>query len=458
MHTFPLRRSSLGLFLIFFIFACQKRQEKSSASPVPADIQAARNYFDNTVLSSVHPPITANYRARLTKTIRWDLAQMTTVSGQTAVVAPVQFAGNTYVSSDLAPGAAFNLGSITRLLIFRDSNSVFHYDLLTYLPDSNAITTQSFNSGLLLYEDWRGNSILTPRRFARKTIALSSFGDKQTDVIQSIQVCNTIDGYNYAPDDPAGGVTTWSETSCNTYGLPATTTGPAIGPGSLPGILGPKPIPLTIQLSPPGNPIGNIADYLKCFTPGDGNGHQFTVTLAVEQPVEGSRQPWTFTQGGISGSAATGNPFSVGHTWLIFSENTGYGIITRNVGFYPQSFVSPLAPSAQSILGDDEGADYDIALTMTVNSNQFFNMLAYVSQGNNAGYLYNLNSNNCSTFALGALSAGGEAIASTVGTWVPNGQGLDPGDLGEDIRNMSLSSNMTRSTVSNYHPNMGSCN
>ena len=148
----------------------------------------------------------------------------------------------------------------------------------------------------------------------------------------------------------------------------------------------------------------------------------------------------------------------MGHTWLIFSENTGYGIITRNVGFYPQSFVSPLAPSAQSILGDDEGADYDIALTMTVNSTQFFNMLAYVSQGNNAGYLYNLNSNNCSTFALGALSAGGEAIASTIGTWVPNGQGLDPGDLGEDIRNMSLSSNMTRSTVSNYHPNMGSCN
>jgi len=458
MRTIPLHRTIPVLLLIILFSACQKRQDKSPASPLPAEIQSARIFFANTVLSSALPPATANYRARLTKTIRWDLAQTTLLSGQTTVIAPVQFTGPIYITSDLSPSTAFDLGSLTRLVISCDSNNVFRYGLLTYIPDSTAITSQSFNSGILLYEDWQGHSLSAPRRFARRTTSLATADNKQVDVVQNIQVCNTIDGYNYAPDDPAGGTTTWSETSCNTYSLPATTTGPTLGPGSLPGILGPKPIPLTIQLSPPVSPIGNIIDYFKCFTPGDGSGHNFTVTLAVEQPVQGSRQPWTFTQGGVSGSPATGNPFMVGHTWLIFTESTAYGTITRNVGFYPQSFVSPLAPSAPGILGDDEGADYDIALTMTVNSDQFFNMMAYVGQGNSAGYQYNLNSNNCSTFALDALATGGEALPSTIGTWMPNGQGLNPGDLGEDIRNMSLSGNMTRSTVSNFHPNTGNCN
>ena len=71
--------------------------------------------------------------------------------------------------------------------------------------------------------------------------------------------------------------------------------------------------------------------------------------------------------------------------------------------------------------------------------------------------MYNLNSNNCTTFALDAMDAGGVSIPSTVGTWAFNGQGLDPGDLGEDIRGMQLGSNMTRSTVGSGHPNVGTC-
>jgi len=154
------------------------------------------------------------------------------LSGQTTVIAHVEFAGDTYISSDLARGTTFELGSLTRLPISRDSNNVFHYGLLTYIPDSNAIVTQSYTSGIQLYEDWQGNSISAPRHFARRALSLAASGDKRVDIIQDIQVCNTIDGYNYAPDDPAGGATTWSETSCNTYNLPAMTTGPTIGPAA----------------------------------------------------------------------------------------------------------------------------------------------------------------------------------------------------------------------------------
>jgi len=330
MHTFSFHRTCPGLLIIVLLFACRKGRENNSTSPLPPDILSARNFFVDTVLSSSQPPTAANYRARLTKTVRWDLARTSSLSGQTTVIAPVQFAGDTYISSDLAQGTTFELGSLTRLLISRDSNNAFHYGLLTYIPDSNAIVTQSYTSGIQLYEDWQGNSTSAPRHFARRALSLAASGDKRVDIIQDIQVCNTIDGYNYAPDDPAGGATTWSETSCNTYNLPAMTTGPTIGPGSLPGIFGPKPIPLTIQITPPVNPIGNVADYFKCFSNYGGSDHTYTVTVCVDQPEPDSRTPWTFTSSGASGTTAVGNPFNTGHTFLILTEK-----------FSDRSIVSP---------------------------------------------------------------------------------------------------------------------
>lgn len=458
MRTIPLHRTIPVLLLIILFSACQKRQDKSPASPLPAEIQSARIFFANTVLSSALPPATANYRARLNKTIRWDLAQTTLLSGQTTVIAPVQFTGPIYITSDLSPSTAFDLGSLTRLVISRDSNNVFHYGLLTYIPDSNAITTQSFNSGIILYEDWQGHSLSAPCRFVRRAVTLDNADNKQVDVIQTIQVCNTIDGYNYAPDDPAGGTTTWSETSCNTYNLPATTTGPTLGPGSLPGILGPKPIPLTIQVSPPTSPIGSITDYLKCFSNYGGSDHTYTVTVCVDQPVPGSRTPWTFTSVGTSSTTAVGNPFNTGHTFLVLAETFSDHSVVRNVGFYPQTIVTPLTPGAQGQLNDDEGHDYNISLTISVDNGQFFNILNYVGLGNNPGLMYNLNNDNCTTFDLSALAAAGINLPSTKSSWLGDGYGNDPGDLGEDIRNMSLAPNMVRNTVSNPHPNQSSCN
>jgi len=55
------------------------------------------------------------------------------------------------------------------------------------------------------------------------------------------------------------------------------------------------------------------------------------------------------------------------------------------------------------------------------------------------------------------LQAGFVNISSRIGSWT-SGSGYDPGDLGEDIRNMPLSSNMSRNTVENPHPNVGNCN
>jgi hypothetical protein len=160
---------------------------------------------------------------------------------------------------------------------------------------------------------------------------------------------------------------------------------------------------------------------------------------------------------GATGSSAGANPANVGHTFLIFSQNTGGGIVTRNVGFYPSTSVSPTSPSSQGQLNDDEGHNYDISLTVAVSNSQFFNMLNFIASGNGAGYMYNLNTNNCTTFALNTLSKGDIILPRTTGSWV-DGSGNDPGDLGEDIRSVNLSSNMSRNTLDAAHPNTGNCN
>jgi hypothetical protein len=148
---------------------------------------------------------------------------------------------------------------------------------------------------------------------------------------------------------------------------------------------------------------------------------------------------------------------NVGHTFLIFTENIGGSTITRNVGFYPATNVSPFTTSvAQGALNNDESHGYNISASFTVNNTMFFNMLAFVSQGNTSGYNYNLSTNNCTSFAINALAAGHIYLPSTIGYWY-DGVGNDPGDLGEDIRN-SNAPGIIKSTVFSSHPNVGTCN
>ena len=128
----------------------------------------------------------------------------------------------------------------------------------------------------------------------------------------------------------------------------------------------------------------------------------------------------------------------------------------RNVGFYPSGDVTPLSVESQGQLNNDANHEFNISLNVSVTSSQFAQVLNFIAQGNSPGYMYNLNSNNCSTFAMNALGSAGILVPRTNGSWL-NGGGLNPGDLGEDIREMELAANMTRTTMSGTHPNLGSC-
>jgi hypothetical protein len=197
------------------------------------------------------------------------------------------------------------------------------------------------------------------------------------------------------------------------------------------------------------NVIGNIRDYLKCFDNIAGQGYSYSVKLCVDQPNPGQRDPWGFT------SQNGGNPINVGHTFLVFTETKPDGsTITRNVGFYPSQAVYPGSQSANGELDNNSAHGYNISLDISVDNSSFTTMLNSVM--NRADVTYNLSSNNCTTFALNTLSAAGINISATTGSWA-GGSGKNPGDLGEDLRGMSLASNMAINTSGAAHPDSGTC-
>ena len=201
------------------------------------------------------------------------------------------------------------------------------------------------------------------------------------------------------------------------------------------------------------NKIGSIKDYFKCFDNNPAQDHQYEVMLCVSQPEPGTREPWEFSQ---KHASEAGNLVFVGHVFLVMKEKTSGKTLIRNIGFYPEGNVWPYSPAVQGCLNNDSYTDYNIALNIKVNSHQFNQILDYLSKGNNKGYQYNLNSNNCTSFALDALQEGGINLPHTVGKW-HHGSGLNPGDLGQDLRNMKLSSNMKLVTVYQAHGNQGNC-
>ena len=196
--------------------------------------------------------------------------------------------------------------------------------------------------------------------------------------------------------------------------------------------------------------IANIKDYLRCFDNNPSDDHTYELMVCVAQPEPGTRKPW-----GI-GERGSGNPVDVGHAFLVAKETTPNKTVVRNIGFYPISMVWPYSPSAQGMLNNDSYHDFNIALSITTTSHQFTQVLSYLLKGNDKGYQYNLNNNNCTDFILNALLEGNIILPRTIGTW-HHGKGLNPGDLGEDIRKLPLSPNMKRITSYCSHPNQGSC-
>jgi hypothetical protein len=455
-----MKKILLVLLPVCFI-ACQK---KIAGTSQPNPVIGEAHTFFNRVLSQKLPANSANFRANQVRVADWDEAKVLSLSVGMAVVVPVQFDRKFYLHTDLADPYLLDISQVTKLVFYRDASG-FRYEVLTFVPDSTAITDGMIFTGILLSEDWSGNSLMGPERIGgpermgeAATVSGGSARSVMTDDF-AVSVCTAIEGYNYAVGDEENGES-WEETTCTMYGLGSSGAGSSSGlSGSdysdVGGGVGGAAV--IVRVAPPNTHIANVAAYFSCFTNVGGSDHTYTVTLAVDQPVPGTRETWTVTSGGPSGSSEASNVFNVGHTFLIFTESYGNTTITRNIGFYPSIIVSPGSPSSPGEFSDDETHPYNIGGSYTVTNAQFYEMLNFIISVNNSSYLYNLNSNNCSTFAINTFAQAGINLPRTIGTW-PKGSGNDPGDLGEDIEAGNIQNMKVNTAPAANHINVGQCN
>jgi hypothetical protein len=443
------------VFLLLLSTGCNKHSAIAFIDKT-ALIREAQKVVDS--ISTTGYPV--NERAAQPKRVRWDLAQLVPIGHNIGISAPIIFDNAILMKAGFSGNYLFHLNYLTRLLFYKDSSGNNITLVVTAFPDSNYFKdpTRPF-TGIKFVEDWLGHPIekllYTPDGHIKRYTPTT----KQPDALEVIETCYEITGYNYSPDlpdepyywsEPAGCSTNYIDDGSGNgdIGANGSSGGGAAGAGTA-----------LVTVLPGNSVIKNIQQYLQCFTNVGGTDHTYTVSVCVDQPDPGTRTPWTTSGSGSSGSSAGDNLFNVGHTFLMLTETYGSNTITRNVGFYPAGDVSPLEPSSQGTLNDDETHGYNISGSFTVSSAQFFNVLNFVSQGNTPGYLYNLNTNNCTTFVINAMAQVGISLPRTTGTWL-DGAGNDPGDLGEDLRTGNtpgMTLNTSGGTTSS-HLNAGQCN
>jgi hypothetical protein len=458
---------------------CSKNTGTFNENFQPALITQARNYFLQHIETAVPVNTAANPRNTRTK-VRpaavWDAAYTIPFRNGEAVVVPLHYPKEQFLKTNVGGNNSFKLDDAATLLLYRDSVTAWHAELVTALPDTAFLKSPYTGrfSGIILVDDWWGNPLHKFRfdpsgnirqpgsRPGTAATPLSSPGHAADVSNAWEEQCYFMDGYNYSSGDPEGYY--WSEfLGCNYTQVDGGAGGYSGYSGPALKLLGggvgpPKTIPLHQRdmSAPPTNPIADVRDYFKCFQ--NVPGATYEATICVNQPAPGTRTPWVFALN--TGSSGGTSPVNVGHTFLVLKETLpGSDIpIVRNVGFYPAIKTTPFDDGGvQGVLNNDDGHEYDISGGFTVTSGDlFFNILSYVMTGNDIGYQYNINSNNCTTFAIDALAAGHIYVPSTTGYWV-GGLGNDPGDLGEDLRNSTITG-MTRGTGDLSHPNSGYCN
>jgi len=461
--------ASASILLLVLLLSCKKEINNSTAEGNRL-IEAAKQFYQNqhAQTSFQNQRVLADPFLTVAKKPKWERATVKDLSFGQAVVVPVEYENHFYFRTSFGGAHLFPADLHTVYLIYADSVGNQQGLEINSFPDSNAYVQGRGFSGIRCVRTWKGSFFDgylyegsdLPGRIREPALSNS--------VERGFDVCFSSFGYNYSPADPENGYAWEMPVGCVTLAQDGSGSGAADGwqpyvtaddYSSAAGNADDSPddipyIDLFTMIVPSGNNIiGNILDYNKCFNNIAGNGHHYSVTICVEQPISGSREPWGFTRKIVGESADLVNG---GHTFLILSETSSNGTITRNVGFYPNTGASPIAPIDQGRLNNDEGHDYNISLTIDLDNSQFTMMLDFIAHGNDNGYNYDLNSNNCSSFAISALRRAGLRIPFTAGVW-PNGGGFNPGDLGEDIRTMELRPGMSRSIDEQPHPNSGIC-
>lgn len=196
-------------------------------------------------------------------------------------------------------------------------------------------------------------------------------------------------------------------------------------------------------------------DIINCFNTASNDSGTHSITLYVDQPVANSNS--TYTINGID--------VEVGHSFVSIQQILNGVTNIKTFGLYPSEGVSPDNPSSTPIFFDDGGHNFDVSITIQVSPATFDNVIYYITHINQyiGNYNYNLNSFNCSDFALNVFNISGAGVPDTTGTWSLMGEtlgsGTNPGNLGQDIRHLNpLPPNSVRNTIGGTATNTNPCN
>src|SRR3984957_9839747 len=147
-----MKRTFLFLLLLCFI-GCQKKIT-STSQPNPLIIQA-QNFFSG-ILTQKSLPNSDNFRANQVRDAQWDQAEVKNLSIGPVVEVPIHFEKKLYINTGLVRSYFLDISQLTKLVLYRNSSG-FHYQVLTFIPDSNAIVKAGVFTGIILSEDWSGN-------------------------------------------------------------------------------------------------------------------------------------------------------------------------------------------------------------------------------------------------------------------------------------------------------------
>ncbi|GAB1856944.1 hypothetical protein MHTCC0001_17800 [Flavobacteriaceae bacterium MHTCC 0001] len=182
--------------------------------------------------------------------------------------------------------------------------------------------------------------------------------------------------------------------------------------------------------------IKDIKKELKCFD----KSKQAKLTIYVEQAVKNSREVTA----------------ALGHTFIGIEQSE----IRRNLGFYPDNGgAANLLANQDSEIHDNSGSPYHVSITVNISSSQLSSIIAYIEKYPEK---YDLNNYNCSDFGIEIAKRGGLILPKTIGEKKQFGitlfKGRNPGDLGEDIRKLTLTNGATRNLTGGKAPSKsGTC-
>lgn len=453
---------SIVLLSLSLLLSCQKNEVSTKDNSPDLTITSqvltidiAKTWFQ----SSVKPKFSKNARidGAANKEVIWDLAVTRQTEVGQVVIVPIKYVNQIPIISFGAkpekPTEDQDNNFTSRLVVWKSGQGAFEYRIHQVIPDKeylrrNKKAVKNNVSGIVLVTDFDGSFIDGYKLLEGKIVGKlsSSTQNGRTANCDAIyidyysRVCINNNCYPplkmytdtyyicYESDHGSDGITP-----------PPTVTNPTIITNNYDS--NGQWVP---QIGYSG-PYVDVREYLKCFLKTNNSASIYRVVVYVDQAWANHR----------SQLYTASNDSAPGHVFIGLEETTNSQTIVRNIGFYPVSGANPVNPQDQGAVKADD-RPFDVMLAIEVTQGQFTTIVNNLMAAGTSGY--NLNSHNCTDYVLDATSAMGVNLPQTIGNWYL-GSGRNPGDLGEDIREMTLSANMFRNGTGGYpNPAQGSCN